>query len=88
MATLTKKQEKELEAILGHIGRAIQYVERESTVIAMRCDRATTTAHYRNAKNGDAIYPVDKRIGSDITGLYAAQHKLTDFIAMNKRPPK
>ena len=80
MAKLTRKQRDQLGAVLAGLRRARDYIERDSTVLAIRSSHATTTLHYTRPSDGSVIYPVNKHIGSDIAMLHTGIHDLHQFL--------
>jgi hypothetical protein len=82
MAKLTKAQHKALSAVLYHAKRAQDYIQKPKIVITCEEVYASTTLHCVS-KAGTILYPLDKNIGSDITGLYDATHLLERFLNDN-----
>lgn len=87
MAKLTAAQERSIETVLYHLKRSAQYLANDRVVIAIRKDQATTTLDYV-CQAGDALYAVDKEIGSDIAGLQMAIGYLENFAKMNSKDYK
>jgi hypothetical protein len=79
MAKLTQKQRHVLENIRYHLQRANIYLREDSVVVCRKCEVATTTLHLTR-KDGLVLHPIDKEIGSDLTGLYQALQDLTYFL--------
>ncbi len=87
MAKLTAAQERSIETVLYHLNRSSAYLKNDRVVIAIRKDQATTTLDYVDA-SGNALYAVDKEIGSDIAGLSMAIGYLQNFVKMNSKDYK
>jgi hypothetical protein len=81
MAKLTKKQANDLWRIVSHFERALNYMNGDRVVVALKDDMATTTLHYTRA-DGSILYPIAKDIGSDLAGLSAGLHYLKQFVRM------
>ena len=84
MAKLTRYQRSELESILYHAKRAQEYIQKPKIVIACEENYASTTLHFVR-KAVMILYPLDKNIGSDITGLYDAV-RLLERLLMTANP--
>ena len=80
MARLTKADRQELRLVLANAERAYAYLAKDKTVIATRKAQATTCLDYRSHNDTDALTPVDKWFGSDLTGLSEAIRRLSAFL--------
>lgn len=80
MAKLTNKQYEQLAQIKYHLNRASRYLLNDSTAVAHRSDRSTTTLDYVRALDGKVLYEVQKEYGSDLCGIWDAIKKLDLFM--------
>lgn len=79
MATMTKKQIKQLEDIQKLLLRSQDFLMSDSIAVARTGNQATTSLHFVRP-DGATLYPVDKEIGSDLALLHTAIAKLNQFI--------
>lgn len=82
MAKLTKQQQRELTTILENLKRAHAFVQSPRIVVCTKKERATTTQDFTRA-DGQVVYPIDKVIGSDLTGLQSGCELLESFLAIH-----
>lgn len=82
MAKLTRAQKRDIESALHHVRRALNFVRRPDTVVAIQCRQATTTLHYTRP-DGAVLYSIDKEIGSDLTGMEFAEKELLNMLERN-----
>lgn len=84
MAKLTRRQLTDLEHVLYHAKRAQAYLADPSVAVCRSGGPATTSLHYTRADGtGGSLYPVDKEIGSDLTGLPESIRLLESFLTPN-----
>jgi len=89
MTTLTKKQYRDLHAILSNLRRAYNYIEQPAVIGIAEAVTDPNGADFtiRNPAClesccglAEHIRPMNKSIGSDIAGLSQALHQLEDFL--------
>lgn len=79
MAKLTAAQERSIETVLYHLNRAQEYINDNSTVLAVKKDMVTTTLDFTLA-DGTPATETCKDIGSNITGLSMGIEYLNNFL--------
>src|SRR5258708_617605 len=79
MSKLTRDQMHRLDTILNRLVQAERFIKADDLAVAKRCP-ATTTLHYVRA-DGQALYEVNKEVGSDLCNLYTARQELEAFLA-------
>lgn len=63
---MTKKNRDEVARIIGHLDRAIAYIQKPTTIISFQMSTGQ-------------VIPVNKDYGSDLTGLFEARRQLVRF---------
>lgn len=81
---LTSKQIEQLEHIVYHLKRANDFIAKKDTIVGKKRSLSSTDG-YTNKADDLAIYPIDKEIGSDLTGLSMGIDKLLLFINYNTK---
>lgn len=76
---MTKKDRARIDRAIGHLTRAINFINDPRTAVAFKGGMATTTLHYTRA-DGAVLYEVSKEIGSDLTGLEMGRKELLDLL--------
>ena len=76
------KETKVLNDILGRINKAIQFLEKDEIVIAMKSSSQYSDSFIR--KNGEVLNELTKFIGSDLMQLKNAQMELKNLIEPEK----
>jgi hypothetical protein len=84
MAKLTAAQERSIETVLYHLQRAQAYINKESTVLAVKKSHATTTLDFL-LPDGTPATEIAKDIGSDIAGLSMGIEYLKNYLMFNSK---
>ena len=74
---LTKKASRNLQRILEHARRAQAFLA-DPSIEVCRKSTPTTTLHF--VRGDEGMCPIDKNVGSNLTGLEDAIKGLEDFL--------
>ena len=81
---LTNKQIEQLEQIAYHLNRAQKFLNQQDVIVGKKRS-LTSKDGYTNKGDDLAIYPIDKEIGSNLTGLSMGIDRLLLFIQSNTK---
>jgi hypothetical protein len=84
MVKINRTLRRELECILSDIQRASAYINRADIAVGKVGGPATTTLHYLR-EDGSTFYSFAKDIGSDLVGLFSAEHSLDSLLKRTAR---
>lgn len=79
MAKLTKAQVRDLHSALSGAKAARLYLDSDRTAVCHRDSMATRTTQYVH-RDGDALEPMEKWVGSDLVRLDSAIRTLEAFL--------
>ena len=79
---LTQKQIQNLNDTLYHLERALDYINKQDTVIGIKVSKGSSDA-FRHSNEHFDIRLVNKEYGSNITGLSMGIERLRQFITYN-----
>ena len=88
---LRKRDRDTLEGILDKLRRGHEFLMRDTVLVCVKQDTATTSLHYVNGRD-DVCYSMNKQIGSELCLLHAGiddlSRALSELYLGNKPPTK